>query len=331
MLNWISALEERLLSGEEATGEEGLRLFELEGADVYELFSSANRIARANKGRAVELCSIVNAKSGRCPENCAFCTQSAHHRTASPVYPLKSPAELTAAAQEAEGFSTNRFGIITSGTGVKEGPELDAICEAVSSISRRGKLAPCASLGIMSENTLKKLKASGLTRFHHNLETARSFFPKICTTHDYEDDVATVRAARNAGLSVCSGGIFGLGESRAQRVEMALTLRDLGVDSVPVNFLVPVKGTRMEGMPPLAPLEALKIIAVFRFLLPGATIRVCAGRDRNLRDLYSWIFFAGADGMMIGNFLTTVGRDVKADLEMISQLGFTPVAEGGKR
>jgi biotin synthase len=331
MREWITSLEERVLSGKEASAEEGLRLFELEGDDIYELFSSANRIARAAKGRKVELCSIVNAKSGRCPENCAFCTQSAHHRTDSPVYPLKSPAELTAAAVEAEEFSTNRFGIITSGTGVKEGPELDAICEAVGSISRRGKLAPCASLGIMSEGSLKKLKDSGLTRFHHNLETARSFFPNICTTHDYEDDVATVKAAKKAGLSVCSGGIFGLGESRAQRVEMAFTLRELGVDSVPVNFLVPVKGTPLENTPPLAPLEALKIIAVFRFLLPKATIRVCAGRDRNLRDLYSWIFFAGADGMMIGNFLTTVGRDVKADLEMIRQLGFTPIAEGSRR
>jgi biotin synthase len=331
MRNWIFELEERVLSGKEIGQEEGLRLFEAADEKVYDLFSAADRIARKYKGYKVELCSIVNAKSGRCPENCAFCTQSAHHRTDSPVYPLKYAEELVTAAIEAEGFSTNRFGIVTSGTRVKEGEELDSICKAVGAIGARGKVAPCASLGIMPQSSLAKLKAFGLTRFHHNLETARSFFPSICTTHDYEEDVETVRAAKREGLSVCSGGIFGLGESRAQRVEMALTLRELGVDSVPVNFLVPVKGTRLENSPPLEPLEALRIIAVFRFLLPKATIRVCAGRDRNLRDLYSWIFFAGADGMMIGNFLTTVGRDVNADLSMIRQLGFTPIAEGSER
>lgn len=327
----IEALERRVLDGGEVTAEEALELMELEGPAVYELFPAANRIARHFKGYDVELCGIVNAKSGRCPEDCAFCAQSAHHRTEAPVYDLRDPDEIVAAAREGATICANRFGIVTSGTGIDEGPELDRVCEAVRRIAADGSVSPCASLGILSENALRKLWDAGLRGYHHNLETARSFFPRICTTHDYEDDVETVRTAKRLGFMTCSGGIFGIGESRAQRVEMALTLRELEVDSVPLNFLVPVKGTRLQDMPPLPPLECLKIVAVYRFLLPRATIKVCAGRDRNLGDLASWIFYAGANGMMVGHYLTTAGRAPDLDLKMVRDLGFRPVAEGSGR
>lgn len=329
MRRWLEALEERVMDGESVDEDEALRLMALDGPEVFELFPGANRLARHFKGYDVELCGIVNAKSGRCAEDCAFCAQSGRHRTDAPVYNLRRPDEVVCAAAEAAAISANRFGIVTSGTRVAEGPELDAVCEAVARIAADGAVSPCASLGILSEEALRQLWAAGLRGYHHNLETARSFFPEICTTHAYDDDVATVAAARRLGFMTCSGGIFGLGESRAQRVELALTLRELGVESVPVNFLVPVAGTRLEHREPLPPLECLQILAVYRFLLPTATIKVCAGRDRNLGDLASWIFYAGANGMMVGHYLTTAGREPAADLAMVRALGFRPVAEGG--
>jgi biotin synthase len=275
------------------------------------------------------LCGIVNAKSGRCPEDCAFCAQSAHHQTDTPIYGLVETDDLVRAAAAGASLHANRFGIVTSGTGIDEGPELDRICAAVARIAADGQLSPCASLGIMSESALKQLRESGLRGYHHNLETSRSFYPQICGTHDYDDDVATVAAAKRLGLMTCSGGIFGLGETRAQRVELAMTLRDLDVDSVPINFLVPVPGTRLQDAAPLDPLECLTTIAAYRFMLPHATVKVCAGRERNLRDLSSWIFYAGANGMMVGNYLTTTGRDPALDLAMIRVLGLRPINETG--
>ncbi|GAB4267971.1 MAG: biotin synthase BioB [Deferrisomatales bacterium] len=328
MRRLIESLEERIYEGGEVTPAEAEELMELRGAAVYDLFPSAHRIARRFHGYDVELCGIVNAKSGRCPEDCAFCAQSAHHCTEAPVYELKGPDELVAAAARGAELCANRFGIVTSGTAVAEGAELDRICRAVARIAADGRTSPCASLGILSETALTRLRDAGLTGYHHNLETARSFFPEICTTHDYEDDVETVRAAKRAGLMTCSGGVFGIGESRAQRVEMALTLRGLQVDSVPLNFLVPVAGTRLADAEPLPPLECLQIVAVYRLLLPRATLKVCAGRDRNLGDLASWIFYAGANGMMVGDYLTTAGRRPDLDLKMVRDLGFRPVAEG---
>jgi biotin synthase len=327
---WIEALEEKILDGEQVSEEEALRLMALEGSDAYALFPSADRIARRFKGWDVELCGIVNAKSGRCPENCAFCAQSAHHKTDTRVYPLSGAEELVRAARGSTAHGANRFGIVTSGTRINEGAELDTVCEAVRRIAADGGVSPCASLGILPESSLRALKDAGLRGYHHNLETSRSFFPHMCTTHDYEEDVATVATAKRLGLMTCSGGIFGIGESRAQRVELALTLRELGVDSVPVNFLLPVPGTPLETRPPLSPLESLQIVAAYRFLLPRATIKVCAGRDRNLGDMASWIFFAGANGMMVGDFLTTAGRAPALDIAMIRALGFRPVAESGK-
>jgi biotin synthase len=175
----------------------------------------------------------------------------------------------------------------------------------------------------MDYDTLLKLKEAGMVTYHHNLESARSFFPSICTTHDYEDDVGTIRAAKRAGLNVCCGGIFGLGESFAQRVEMAETLRELDVDSVPMNFLDPVNGTRLANASFLTPMECLKTIAMFRFMLPGKNITVCGGRATNLRELQSWIFLAGASGMMTGNYLTKAGRSPEIDRQMLTDLELT--------
>jgi biotin synthase len=328
MTELISRLSRKVLQGDRIDAEEALRLADAEGGDRYLLFAEAGRIREHYLGRSVTLCSIINAKSGRCPENCAFCAQSAHHATGVQVYPLLDEDELVRSAHGAEAAGSSCYGIITSGTSVSSGEELDRICSALRRISRETGITPSCSLGIIDYQTACILRDSGMVTYHHNLETARSFFPSICTTHDYEEDVATIRAAKRAGLKVCSGGIFGLGESMAQRVEMMLTLRELEVDSIPVNFLDPVAGTRLAEADFLTPLECLTIIAVCRFLLPDRQIKVCGGRERNLRELQSWIFMAGASGMMTGNYLTKLGRNPDDDRRMVADAGLA-VADCG--
>ena len=320
----IDKIEEKALSGEGISGDDALELIRAKGSDLYEVMGSANRVARHFRGNRVEFCGIVNAKSGRCPENCSFCAQSAHHATNAAVHGLVEENELVRAARQAESLGANRFGIVTAGTALRDKTELSRVKGAIQRTLGETSVAPCASLGILEEDALKGLKEAGLRRYHHNLETAPSHFSTICDTHEYDEDVETVRAAKRAGLEVCSGGILGLGESPEQRVELALELRKLTVDCVPINFLVPVMGTPLEAMPPLEPLECLLAIAMFRLMLPRASIRVCAGRERNLAGLQSWAFFAGADGMMIGNFLTTAGRNARDDIAMARSLGFEP-------
>ena len=320
----ILELEESILGGYSLTEEEALTLGRLEGEEIYDLMASANRIRRHFKGNRVNLCSIVNAKSGLCPEDCTFCAQSAHFDTKAPVYDMIEPERIVEAAKKAKAMHSREFSIVTSGSSVEEGAELDALCRAIEEISENGGLERCASLGNMSREALLKLKAAGLQSFHHNLETARSFFPKICTTHDYEEDVETVRTAKELGFETCCGGIFGLGESPEQRVELALTLRELDVDSIPLNFLNPIEGTAMEGRPTVEPMEGLKIIALFRFLLPKKDIIVSGGREVTFRDLQPLIFQAGANGTLIGDYLTTKGSSPERVLTMIRDLGLEP-------
>ena len=328
MREFIQQCSETVLQGQRISGEDAVRLGTVAGPDLYLLFAEAGRIREQYVGSDVTLCSIINAKSGKCPENCAFCAQSAHHATSVASYGLVDEEEMVRCAKLAEANGASCYGIITSGTGVGPGAELDRICAALRRISGEAAIHPSCSLGIMDYETALILKEAGMVTYHHNLETSRSFFPTICTTHDYELDVETVRAAKRAGLKVCSGGIFGLGESFGQRVEMALTLRELEVDSIPVNFLDPVEGTALARADFLSPLECLKTIAVYRFLLPERQIKVCGGRERNLRELQSWIFMAGASGMMTGNYLTKAGRDPRVDRKLINDLGLG-IAECG--
>lgn len=323
MRNFIFRSAEQVLSGEPLSAADALRLSEAQGADRHLLFAEASRIRERFRGDSASLCSIINAKSGRCPENCAFCAQSAAHATAAQVYPLVGEDELVACARGAEANGARCYGIITSGTGIRPGRELDTICSALRRIRQETSIEPSCSLGILDKETALLLKEAGMVTYHHNLETSRSFFPQICTTHDYEEDVATVRAVKQAGLRVCCGGIFGLGEDFRHRVEMAETLRELDVDTVPINFLNPVEGTRLEKADFLTPMECLTIIAVYRFMLPDKSLTVCGGREKNLRELQSWIFLAGASGMMTGNYLTTPGRNPEQDHQLLRDLGMT--------
>jgi biotin synthase len=284
------------------------------------LFYGACRIRDHYNGRGIGLCAIVNAKSGRCPEDCAFCAQSAHHQTEIEAYPLMDPDEILLKAQEAKAMGARRFAIVTSGKALSA-KELAKAVQAIRLIKEEAGLIPCASLGMLTKESALQLKEAGLNRFHHNLETACSFFPSICTTHAYEEDLDTLSRAKETGLQVCSGGIFGLGESPQQRLELAYTLKEMGVDSVALNFLDPIVGTPLESSQALAPLEYLRFVALFRFILPDKDIRICGGREYGLRDLHPLVFWAGASGIMIGNYLTTMGRDHQADLQMIQDLG----------
>ena len=322
----IAAISERIICGDRITGEEALAILEAKGGDLLFLFAEANRIREHFLGRRIFLCSIINAKSGRCPENCAFCSQSSFHGTDAPIFPLVDEDRMVTCAKVAEASGSSCYGIVTSGTGIKDGGELERICRAVGRIRRETKIHPSCSLGIINLVTAATLKNAGVETYHHNLETSRSFFPNICTTHDYEDDVETVRVAKRAGLKVCCGGIFGLGETSAQRVELALTLRELEIDSVPLNFLNPIQGTPLEGADFITPLECLATIAIFRFILPDTRISVCGGREKNLRDLQSWMFLAGASGTMIGSYLTTAGRTPELDWQMLKDLELEAVA-----
>jgi len=271
--------------------------------------------------RAPFTCGIINAKSGRCGEDCSFCAQSAHHDTDSPVYGLVDETTLLERARVLAEHGVDRMGIVTSGGGPSD-KELDAICAAAGRILGEVDIKLCASLGMLREGQAERLVRAGFTSYHHNLETARSHYPAVCGTHSYELRVDTVRRAKAAGLRVCSGGLFGLGESWEQRLEFSETLRELDVDSIPVNFLIPIAGTRLERMPVLSPGEALDIVAVLRLMHPGRDIVICGGRSRALGEWDRAVPLAGANGLMVGDYLTAKGNPFERDMELLAILGF---------
>lgn len=325
MKNKILALSlEKGLEGEGLSTTEALTLSSIPDEEIYRLLVVTEKVRRHHLGTEVNLCSIVNAKSGLCKEDCSFCAQSVKYSTGVTEYPMSEPGKIVGAAIEAASFGAREFSIVTSGTAIEKERDITALTEALASMKEGVEMERCASLGILTKETLKKLKDAGLESYHHNLETGRSFFPKVCTTHDYDRDVEVVRTAKELGFHVCSGGIFGLGEDWAVRVELFETLRELGADSVPINFLNPRPGTPLQDAKNLTPVECLKIIALGRLMLPKTGIVVCGGRQTNLRDLQPLIFAAGANGMMIGNYLTTPGRAPEDDLQMIRDLGLRP-------
>jgi len=312
--------EELLLGADVPIDKEfALYLSGLNNTDVFELFTLSNRMRLSFKGNKIDLCSIVNAKSGACPEDCFFCAQSSRSKADIKVYPLLDKGRILEAAIAAKENGVKRFCIVTSGKKPSK-REMDEICIFISEIKALG-LLPCATLGMLNYTELEQLKDAGLHRYHHNLETSEAFFREICTTHTYKEKLRTIEAARSLGLSICSGGIFGLGELWEDRIDMAVALKGLGVDSIPINFLTPIKGTPFGDRDLLSPLEALKIIAIYRLILPQCEIRVCGGRPSTLRELHPYIFLAGADGLLLGNYLTTAGRNPQDDLQMIKDLG----------
>ncbi len=299
-----------------------LELSRLRGTDLWDLLAAANRVRERFRGSSLDLCSIVNAKSGACGEDCSFCAQSARHGRNAAVYPLIPVDDMERAAGNAKRNGAKRFCIVTSGRGIENRNDLENIAEGIRRVKGAG-LSPCATLGTLTRDQLAFLRDAGLHRYHHNIETSREFFPRICTTHTFDERVEVLGHARSLGLSACSGGILGMGESMDDRVSMAFALRGLDVDSVPINFLMPIPGTPLEHMRGITPLEALHSLALFRMVLPDKQIRVCGGRAACLGRLHPLIFLAGADGFLIGNYLTTTGSDPADDLAMVKDLGLT--------
>ena len=315
-------LAHRVCAGHQITREEALALATFPLEVTATVLAAADRIRREFKGLRISGCFVVNAKSGRCPEDCTFCSQSVHNKSSIESYAMRSVDELTYAFQRAAESGATACGIVTSGRALRDPGDIGTVCETVRRVTAAiPSVRPHASLGALTQDALTALKDAGMHGYHHNLETSARYFPQICTTHTYDERVATVRAAKAAGLWVCSGGLFGLGETWADRVDLALTLRDLDVDSVPVNFLDPIPGTKLEAMPVPEPLECLRIVALMRFILPRVDIRVCGGRETALRGLQSMMFYAGANGTMFGDYLTTTGRPAQEDLQLIRDLG----------
>jgi len=322
----IMQIGTKVLLGGEIVKEEAAKLGAVEDKDVPFLLAMADKIRQQFVGDDVDLCAIVNGRSGRCTENCRFCAQSVHHQANIQIYPLLSEAKLVAAAKQAEAGGALRFSIVTSGRGVEQDSDFPKMVSALKRINQETNLKVCASLGALTLERAKELKAAGVSRYHHNVESSRNFYSKVCTTHTYNDRAATIAIAHEAGLEVCSGGIIGLGESMEDRINMAFELRAFGVHSVPLNILNPIKGTALAEQPPVPPREILKTFALFRFIMPDKGIRTAGGREVNLRDLQAISLMGGINGMLIGGYLTTGGRNYEMDLAMVKDLGLRPLA-----
>ncbi len=327
MRDVIRGFEERVIAGEQLSYEEGCQLINIpvDSPDLLDLISSANRVRLHFKGNKVDTCSIVNAKSGSCSEDCAFCAQSAHHGAEAESYPLLDGESIGKAADEAFSAGAEAFGLVAAWKGLKEGPELETLLDRIRELSEKKQGHVDGSLGhVPSVEIARKLKDAGIHTYNHNIETAPSHYPNICSTHTFQDRLDTINRLKEAGIRICSGGIFGMGETPEQRVELAITLREVGSDVLPMNFLNPIPGTPLENETPLTPRECLQTIATFRMMLPQANLMLAGGREVNLRDLQSWAFHAGANAAMVGNYLTTPGREANADFRMMTDLGLIP-------
>lgn len=318
----VTTCTDKVLNGGAIAREEALYLYE---QPLEELCAGADRIRRQFCGSRFDLCTIINGKSGCCSENCKFCAQSAHNHTGAAQYPLLPAEEIVEQARLNHQQGVLRFSIVTSGKALPDG-EVDQMCEVVRRIKDEVGISVCVSFGLLDEAQFRKLKEAGVDRVHNNLEASRRYFPQVCTTHTFEDKVRAIRAAQAAGLSVCSGGIVGLGETPEDRIDMAISLRELGIRSVPVNLLNPIPGTPMEGNRRLSQEEMRRIVAVYRFLLPNAFIRLAGGRGL-LPDKGRGCFLSGANAAISGDMLTTAGITTETDLALLDELGYEAVLE----
>lgn len=286
---------------------------------LQDLIDQANAVRKANTGSELQLCSIVNAKSGLCSEDCKFCAQSARHHASVDVYDLKTADSLVQAAKEAADIGSKRFGIVTSGNRLSQA-EVDQISQAAQRIAEDVGLGVCGSLGALTQEQMIQLRQAGMTRYHHNIETSRRFYKQIVTTHEYDERLNTVRAAKAVGMSVCSGGIIGLGEDWADRVDMAETLKALDVDSVPINVLTPIPGTPLESVPRISADDVIRTVCMFRLILEDKIIKLAAGRESVLGPDQIKGFEAGANGMIIGGYLTIKGDGLDKDQALIQEI-----------
>lgn len=338
----VPDLAARVLGGHRLSRDELLSIAGAACAEPLAVLRQAWAVRHARFGNRVSFCSIVAGKLGGCSEDCAFCAQSFRHG-GDKINPSRTTTDdIVAASAEAHRNGAGRIGIVNSGRRPTQA-DLEAVIQAGRAIAaetapspgtaaptaaRSPRIAPCASLGEVTESQARTLAEAGFTRYHHNLETSRAFYGRIVSTHSYDDRLRTLAACRSAGMQLCSGGLFGLGETWADRVDLALTLRDeVQPAAVPLNFLNPIPGTPMGHHKPLPAMECLAIIAVFRLAIPDVDIRIAGGRELCLRDLQSWMFHAGATGAMVGNYLTTCGRSAGDDRRMVHDLGMELVSD----
>jgi biotin synthase len=318
--NLWERLADKALQGEVLTKEEALSVLNADDDELLPLMQAAFRVRQTYYGKKVKLNMIINAKSGLCPEDCGYCSQSIVSNAPIQKYTLLDKETLVAGAKEALNRKAGTYCIVASGRGATD-REVDQVVEAVKEIKKKMPLKICACLGILNEEKMAKLKEAGVDRYNHNLNTSRGHYSEITTTHTYDDRVETVKHAKHAGISPCSGVIVGMGESKEDIYEMSLELKELDADSIPVNFLNPIAGTPLENMKELNPRYCLKVLAMFRFMHPTKEIRISGGREVNLRSLQALGLYA-ANAIFVGDYLTTEGQAATVDHQMIEDLGF---------
>lgn len=313
----LDTLKQSVLSGKQITREDALLLCKV---PLDELCAAADEIRRYFCDNSFDICTIINGKSGRCSEDCKYCAQSSHYQTEIEVYPLLGTEEILRQAKYNADRGVLRYAIVTSGKKLSD-VEIDRVCDSIRAIKETVKIEVCVSFGLLGEAQFRKIKAAGASRVHCNLESSKNYFSSVCTTHTYDNKIETLKAAQRAGLSVCSGGIMGLGETMEDRIDMALTLRELGVKSIPVNFLTPIPKTPYEGNEPLRDEEKRRVIALYRFLLPDASIRLAGGRGL-IQDKGEGCFCSGANAAISGDMLTTSGITIEMDRNLLNKLGY---------
>ena len=306
-------------SGEGITQEEAEALAAGTGTEV--LLHASEKVTSACASHRFDTCSIINAKSGRCPEDCRWCAQSAHYRTSATVYPLKDREEMTRAALTSWSHGIGRFSFVTSGRKLND-EEVDSICLAAREIHAVCSIRLCMSSGFLTQEQLQRLKNAGISRYHCNLEAAPSYFGEVCTTHSQKQKTDTLVAAGNVGMEICSGGIIGMGETERQRIELACTLRSIGVSSVPINILCPIPGTPLADRPLLGDEEILRCVALFRLILPSAYLRFAGGVARLPEDTVMRAYRAGINSAILGDMLTTAGTDIEVNFDRIRRAGY---------
>lgn len=311
-------LAEQIIAGRRLKRNDDLSCFLT--ADLDDLLEGANMIRKALCGNKIELCTIINGRSGRCSEDCKFCAQSAHYNTGIEEYEFLDPEVILEDCKKSEANGVHRYSIVTAGRSLSD-RDFDKAIEAYKKMRENCNIDLCASHGLQTEEGFIRLKEAGVSRYHENIETSRRNFPNICTTHTYEDKIHAINLAQKTGLNVCSGGIIGMGETWDDRIDMAVSLSELQIDSIPINVLMPIKGTDYEKFEPISQADILRTIAIFRYINPSAYVRIAAGR-KYFEDGGAKIFLSCSNAAITGDMLTTSGTNTAQDIEMLTRLGF---------